>query len=80
MHPQETSKAAERPGRCIQKGAAKDFGLVQFAEKEASGEGSADLSSFAFNDIMCSNGSMLYQGRFRLDIRKYFFYERVVKH
>ncbi|KAF1569708.1 LMBR1 domain-containing protein 2, partial [Eudyptes schlegeli] len=41
------------------------------------GEGSAELFSLVSSDRMHGNGS---KGRFRLDIRKHFFTERVVKH
>ncbi|KAK4824002.1 hypothetical protein QYF61_009127 [Mycteria americana] len=53
--------------------------LYRFLRRR-SGEGGADLLSLVFSDIMRENDSKLHQGRFRLDIRKHFFTERVVKH
>jgi len=47
--------------------------------RRGSGEGGADLFSKASSDSVRGSGSELHQGRFRLDLRKHFFTEMVVK-
>lgn len=48
--------------------------------RRGSGEGGADLFSLESSYRMHGSGLKLHQGRLRLDMRKHFFAERVVKH
>ncbi|KAK4829062.1 hypothetical protein QYF61_001867 [Mycteria americana] len=57
-----------------------DLIALYSSPRRKSGEGGADLFSLVPSDRTHENGSKLHQGRFRLDIRKHFFTERVVKH
>ena len=92
MHPEEGNKAGERAGR--HEGKLRTLGLSSLEKRSlrgnllalysflrrGSGEGGAELFSLGSSDRTCGNSSKLHQGRFRLDIRKHLFTERVVKH
>ena len=57
----------------------KKLGLLSLGKRRQSGD--LDCSkSFLSGNRMRGNGLKLHQGRFRLDIRKHFFTERVLKH
>lgn len=48
--------------------------------RKVSGDAGTDLSSLVFTNRTHGKGSKLHQGRFRVDIRKHLFTERVAKH
>jgi len=55
-------------------------GRYSQVKSSRSGEGGADLFSLTSIDRMHANGSKLCQESFRLDMRKHFFTNKLVKH
>jgi len=92
MHPEESNKAGERAGifsdvrlKTLSLSSLKKrrlrgnlIALYSFLRR-ASGEGGAKLFSLVSSGRTHRNGSKPRLGSFRLDIKKHFFNERMVK-
>jgi len=94
MHPEEGNKAGEWAGKMSHEQQLRTLGLATLGKRRLRGDlmaffllflrrgcgvGGAELFSLVSSDSTCGNGSKLHQGRFRPDIRKHFFTDRVSK-